>query len=164
MLVLGRVLQGLAAALMAPQSLALIRASLDGRDQTAALGLHGATVGLAAVIGQSLGGLLVTADVWGLGWRAIFLINLPVAALALVGSLFLRDPHTRGAERLDWGGALLLFAGLAGLVVPLLVGQDLGGPGGASRRSRSRPACSTGSGGASPPSRTTGRAVEASRP
>jgi MFS family permease len=128
LLVLGRVLQGLAAALMAPQSLALIRASLDGRDQTVALGLHGATVGLAAVIGQSLGGLLVTADVWGLGWRAIFLINLPVAALALVGSLFLRDPHPRGAERLDWGGALLLFAGLAGLVVPLLVGQDLGRP------------------------------------
>ncbi|WP_225440246.1 MFS transporter [Amycolatopsis eburnea] len=128
LLLVGRVLQGLTAALMAPQSLALIRASLDGRDQTVALGFHGATLGLAAVIGQSLGGLLVTADVWGLGWRAIFLINLPVAAVALLGSLFLRDPHTRGAEKLDWIGAVLLFAGLAGIVIPLVEGRALGWP------------------------------------
>jgi MFS family permease len=128
LLVVGRVLQGLTAALMAPQSLALIRASLDGRDQTIALGFHGATIGLAAVIGQSLGGLLVTADLWGLGWRTIFFINLPVAALGLVGSLFLHDPHTRGAERLDAVGAVLLFTGLAGIVIPLLEGQALGRP------------------------------------
>ncbi|MGW5722573.1 MFS transporter [Amycolatopsis sp. NPDC003865] len=128
LLLVGRVLQGLTAALMAPQSLALIRASLDGRDQTVALGFHGATLGLAAVIGQSLGGLLVTADVGGLGWRAIFLLNLPVAALGLLGSLFLRDPHTRGGERLDWIGAALLFAGLAGIVVPLVEGRALDWP------------------------------------
>ncbi|WP_439382811.1 MFS transporter [Amycolatopsis lexingtonensis] len=128
LLLVGRVLQGLAAALMAPQSLALIRASLDGRDQTIALGFHGATLGLAAVIGQSLGGLLVTADVWGLGWRAIFLINLPVAGLALVGSLFLPDPHTRRTEKLDWAGTVTLFAGLAGIVVPLLEGRALDWP------------------------------------
>lgn len=128
LLVVGRVLQGLTAALMAPQSLALIRASLDGRDQTIALGFHGATFGLAAVIGQALGGLLVTADLWGLGWRSIFFINLPVAALGLLGSLFLHDPHTRGEGRLDAVGAVLLFTGLAGIVVPLLEGQALGWP------------------------------------
>ncbi|WP_290056620.1 MFS transporter [Amycolatopsis solani] len=128
LLLVGRVLQGLTAALMAPQSLALIRASLDGRDQTVALGFHGATLGLAAVIGQSLGGLLVTADVWGLGWRVIFLLNLPVAALALLGSLFLRDPHTRSAEKLDGIGALLLFTGLAGIVIPLVEGRALDWP------------------------------------
>ncbi|MGC5562078.1 MFS transporter [Streptomyces sp. FR-108] len=128
LLVVGRILQGLTAALMAPQSLALIRASLDGRDQTIALGFHGATFGLAAVIGQSLGGLLVTADIWGLGWRSIFFINLPVAALGLLGSLFLHDPHTRGAEKLDAIGAVLLFTGLAGIVIPLLEGQALGWP------------------------------------
>ncbi|WP_254896747.1 MFS transporter [Amycolatopsis sp. Hca4] len=128
LLLAGRVLQGLTAALMAPQSLALIRASLDGREQTVALGFHGATLGLAAVIGQSLGGLLVTADLGGLGWRAIFLINLPVAAVGLLGSLFLRDPHTRGGERLDWAGAILLFAGLAGIVIPLVEGRALDWP------------------------------------
>ncbi|GAB3168364.1 MFS transporter [Amycolatopsis stemonae] len=128
LLLVGRILQGLTAALMAPQSLALIRASLGGRDQTVALGFHGATLGLAAVIGQSLGGLLVTADVWGLGWRVIFLLNLPVAALALVGSLVLRDPPTRGAERLDWIGAILLFTGLAGIVIPLVEGRALDWP------------------------------------
>lgn len=90
--------------------------------------MHGATFGLAAVIGQSLGGLLVTADLWGLGWRAIFLINLPVAALALLGSLFLPDPRTRGEAKLDWRGAILLFAGLAGVVVPLVEGRALGWP------------------------------------
>ncbi|USX52845.1 MFS transporter [Lentzea sp. HUAS12] len=127
-LLAGRVLQGVTAALMAPQSLALIRAALDGRDQRIALGLHGATFGLAAVIGQSLGGLLVTADIGGLGWRAIFLVNLPVAALALLGGFFLRDPHSGGAQRLDRTGALLLLTGLAGIVVPLVEGPDLGWP------------------------------------
>src|SRR5699024_3255584 len=77
-LVMGRVLQGLTAALMAPQSLALIRASLTGPQQSVALGIHGATFGLAAVVGQSLGGFLVAADLFGWGWRTIFLINLPV--------------------------------------------------------------------------------------
>ncbi|WP_285630525.1 MFS transporter [Actinoallomurus iriomotensis] len=128
LLLIGRVLQGFTAALMAPQSLALIRASLDGRDQAIALGFHGATLGLAAVIGQSSGGLLVTADLWGLGWRAIFLINLPIAALALLGSLFLPDPHTRGEAKLDWTGAILLFVGLAGIVVPLVEGRALDWP------------------------------------
>lgn len=128
LLVIGRILQGVTAALVAPQSLALIRASLDGRDQTIALGFHGATLGLAAVIGQSLGGLLVTADIWGLGWRSIFFINLPVAALGLLGSLFLHDPPTRGVEKLDAIGAVLLFTGLVGIVIPLLEGQALGWP------------------------------------
>ncbi|WP_218593279.1 MFS transporter [Pseudonocardia oceani] len=60
-LVVGRILQGVTAALMAPQSLALIRAGLTGRQQSIALGFHGAVFGLAAVLGQSLGGLLVAA-------------------------------------------------------------------------------------------------------
>ncbi|WP_199854956.1 MFS transporter [Streptomyces dioscori] len=128
LLIVGRILQGLTAALAAPQSLALIRASLEGREQTIALGFHGATLGLAAVIGQSLGGLLVTADLWGLGWRVIFLLNLPIAALALLGSLFLHDPHTRGVEKLDWVGAVLLFTGLAGIVIPLVEGRALNWP------------------------------------
>lgn len=127
-LVVGRVLQGVTAALMAPQSLALIRASLDGRRQSLALGFHGATFGLAAVLGQSLGGLLVAADLFGLGWRTIFLINLPVAVLACVGSAVLRAPRPQRVERLDVVGAVLLFAGLAGIVVPLVEGRALGWP------------------------------------
>lgn len=127
-LVMGRVLQGLTAALMAPQSLALIRASLTGPQQSVALGIHGATFGLAAVVGQSLGGFLVAADLFGWGWRTIFLINLPVAVLAVVGSCFLRAPRPESAGRLDIGGALLLFGGLAGIVVPLLEGRMLGWP------------------------------------
>ncbi|WP_339153649.1 MFS transporter [Actinomadura luteofluorescens] len=69
-----------------------------------------------------------TADIWGLGWRSIFFINLPVAALGLLGSLFLHDPLTRGVEKLDAIGAVLLFTGLVGIVIPLLEGQALGWP------------------------------------
>ncbi|QJY47998.1 MFS transporter [Pseudonocardia broussonetiae] len=127
-LVVGRILQGITAALMAPQSLALIRASLTGRQQSIALGFHGAVFGLAAVLGQSLGGLLVAADVFGLGWRTIFLINLPFAAIAVVGSLVLRAPRPERTELLDVTGAVLLFVGLAGIVVPLVEAESLGWP------------------------------------
>lgn len=127
-LVFGRILQGVTAALMAPQSLALIRASLSGRQQSLALGFHGAVFGLAAVLGQSLGGLLVAADVFDLGWRTIFLINLPFAALAAVGSLVLRAQRPERTELLDVTGAVLLFLGLAGIVVPLVEGHALGWP------------------------------------
>ncbi|GAA1859934.1 MFS transporter [Pseudonocardia ailaonensis] len=127
-LILGRILQGVTAALMAPQSLALIRASLSGRQQSLALGFHGAVFGLAAVLGQSLGGLLVAADVFGLGWRVIFLINLPFAALAAAGSVVLRARRPERTELLDVVGAVLLFVGLAGIVVPLVEGHALGWP------------------------------------
>ncbi|MCF7553600.1 MFS transporter [Pseudonocardia sp. WMMC193] len=127
-LVAGRILQGVTAALMAPQSLALIRAGLTGRQQSIALGFHGAVFGLAAVLGQSLGGLLVAADVFGLGWRTIFLINLPFAAIAVAGSLLLRAPRPDPTELLDLTGAVLLFGGLAGIVVPLVEAESLGWP------------------------------------
>lgn len=127
-LVVGRILQGITAALMAPQSLALIRAGLSGRQQSLALGFHGAVFGLAAVLGQSSGGLLIAADVLGLGWRAIFLVNLPFAALAAAGTLVLREPPPQRREALDLAGAALLFVGLAGIIVPLVEGHALGWP------------------------------------
>lgn len=128
LLVAGRMLQGITAALTAPQSLALIRANLDGRRQGIALGLHGTVFGLAAATGQSLGGLLIAANLFGLGWRVTFLINLPVVALALIGSLFLHTSRPDRTERLDLPGAVLLSVGLAAVVVPLLEGSALGWP------------------------------------
>ena len=87
MLIVGRILQGLSAAAMAPQGLASVHALFPVRERSRALGLYGATVGLAAVIAQALGGALISADVFHLQWRIIFLINLPVVAAVLILSL-----------------------------------------------------------------------------
>src|SRR6185295_14834655 len=82
-LVGARLLQGLAGAAMVPQVLALITATFPVPERSRALAWFGVTMGLAFVSGQILGGLLLQADVFGLGWRAIFLVNVPVGAAAL---------------------------------------------------------------------------------
>ena len=83
-LVIGRVAQGASAAMMVPQVLATIQAATTGERRTRALGRYGATGGFAAVLGQVLGGLLVSANIDGLGWRPIFLVNVPIGLVGLV--------------------------------------------------------------------------------
>ncbi len=83
-LVVGRVAQGASAAMMVPQVLATIQAATSGERRTRALARYGATGGLAAVLGQVLGGLLVSANIDGLGWRPIFLVNVPIGLAGLV--------------------------------------------------------------------------------
>ena len=86
-LVIGRVLQGLAAALLAPQVLASIRALYpDERGLSRALSVYGMTMGLAAAIGQFSGGALVQWNPLDLGWRAIFLIKLPICLLTMLAA------------------------------------------------------------------------------
>jgi len=124
-LVGGRLLQGIAAAVMAPQSLASIHALFPAAEKNRALSLYGATFGLASVGGQVLGGVLVSADVLGLGWRSVFLINLPIILLAVPAALaLLRESKGERMDRLDVPGALLLAAGLLALVVPLIEGRE----------------------------------------
>jgi MFS family permease len=128
-LIAGRLLQGVTAAIMAPQALASIHAIFPAHEKNLALGLYGATFGLAAVGGQVLGGVLVAADLLGLGWRSIFLINVPVIAMAVPAALgLLRESRAERAERLDVPGAILLAAGLLALVVPLIEGRERGWP------------------------------------
>ncbi|MEU2114687.1 MFS transporter [Streptomyces sp. NPDC016459] len=128
-LVAARVAQGAAAALMLPQVLATIHASTSGPRRAKALSLYGATVGLSMMVGQILGGVLVSADLAGSGWRAVFLVNVPVAAAGLV--LALRTvPETR-SERpapVDVSGTLLLGLALLALLVPLTEGRAAGWP------------------------------------
>ncbi|MBY4945062.1 MFS transporter [Cupriavidus respiraculi] len=124
-LVLGRLLQGISAAIMAPQTLASIHALFQPSEKGRALSLYGAAIGLASVGGQLLGGLLISANPWGLGWRAVFLINLPVIMAAVPAALaLLRENATERAARLDVPGALLLASGLLALVVPLIEGRE----------------------------------------
>jgi len=124
-LIVGRLLQGVSAATMAPQSLASIHALFPAAEKNRALSLYGATFGLASVGGQLLGGILVSADILGLGWRSVFLINLPIILLAVPAALvLLRESRGERTARLDVPGALLLAAGLLALVVPLIEGRE----------------------------------------
>ena len=128
-LVAGRLLQGISAAIMAPQSLASIHAIFPVQEKSRALGMYGATFGAASVAGQLLGGLLVSLDLFGLGWRAVFLINLPIIALAVPAAIsWVRDSRSEQAGHLDIVGALLLAAGLLAVVVPLIEGRERGWP------------------------------------
>ncbi|SEN27777.1 Major Facilitator Superfamily protein [Actinacidiphila rubida] len=128
-LVGARVAQGAASALLLPQALATIQAATSGSRRATALSYYGATAGVASVVGQVLGGVLVSADIAGSGWRAIFLVNVPVAAVALVLALK-AVPETRSPHpaRVDRPGTVLLGATLITLLLPLTEGRAAGWP------------------------------------
>nr|WP_281418551.1 MFS transporter [Ancylobacter oerskovii] len=128
-MVAGRALQGVTAAVMAPQALASVQAIFPEGEKPLALSIYGAIFGLAAVVGQASGGVLISLDLMGLGWRAIFLINLPVAMLVLLfGIPLLKETRARDAHRLDLGGMALSMLTLGALLVPLIEGREAGWP------------------------------------
>ncbi|MFC7640773.1 MFS transporter [Streptosporangium lutulentum] len=128
-LVAARVAQGASAALLAPQVLAILRTAYSGHAQVRAINFYALTMGLAAVFGQLIGGLLIQANLLGMGWRACFLINVPigVAALAMTRRMV---PESRpdGAVRLDLGGAALVTLALVAALLPLIEGREQGWP------------------------------------
>ena len=128
-LVGARLLQGLTGAAMVPQVLALITATFPAPERSRALAWFGVTMGLAFVSGQILGGLLLQANVLGLGWRAIFLVNVPVGAATLIAAAIV-VPHARGHRRprLDPLGAAGVSGSVALALVPLTLGHDEGWP------------------------------------
>lgn len=129
MLIALRALQGLAGGFMVPQVFGIIRSSFEPDAMAKAFGAYGAVQGLASVAGPLLGGALVEGDLWGLGWRTIFWINVPVAAVALLlGLRFLPESHATGRTRLDVAGALLAAAGVFLVLLPLVQGRDWGWP------------------------------------
>ncbi|GGL68704.1 MFS transporter [Streptomyces fumigatiscleroticus] len=128
-LVAARVAQGASAAAMLPQVLATIQAATSGPRRAKAMGLYGATAGLSMVAGQILGGVLVAADLWGTGWRAAFLVNVPVVLAGLL--LAVRTvPETRSPrpEPVDGPGTALLAVSLLTLLVPLTEGRAASWP------------------------------------
>jgi MFS family permease len=129
-LVLGRIVLGVSAALLVPQVLASIRALFpEERELARALGFYGVMMGLAAATGQFAGGALVQWSPFGLGWRAVFLLELPLT-LTVLAAGWLIVPETGGGRRvrLDLGGAVLVSLALACVVVPLSEGRDQGWP------------------------------------
>jgi EmrB/QacA subfamily drug resistance transporter len=124
-----RVLQGLAAALLTPQVLAILGTAFAGRALTKAITAYGLAMGLAAIFGQLIGGALIQADLFGAGWRWCFLINVPVGIAALVLSpRVVPESSLPTRSRLDWTGATLLTGALVAIVLPLIQGRQQGWP------------------------------------
>jgi EmrB/QacA subfamily drug resistance transporter len=128
-LIVARVAQGLGAALMIPQVLALITALFPPEERHRALAWFGVTVGLGAIAGQVLGGALVQADLFGWSWRTIFFVNIPigVATLAL-GSRLLPENRSSAKPQLDGIGVIGVSCALALALVPLTLGHSRGWP------------------------------------
>jgi len=128
-LIAARVVQGTAAAGMAPQVLATFRAVFAGAERGKAFSIYGAMLGFASAVGLLLGGVLTEANLFGWSWRAVFFVNIPVAAAALIAGLrFVPETRDPGARRPDVTGAVLLAASLVAIVYPLLEGRQLGWP------------------------------------
>ena len=128
-LIATRVVQGLAGGFMVPQVFGIIRSSFAPQEMGKAFGAYGAVQGLASVAGPLLGGALVDADLFGLAWRTIFWVNLPVAAVALLlGWWVLPESTTPARSRLDVMGAVLAAVGVTLVMLPLVQGRDWGWP------------------------------------
>jgi len=114
---------------MLPQVLSTIQAARSGPGRARALGSYAATGGIAAVAGQLLGGLLVSADIGGLGWRPIFLVNVPVGIAGVaMAARFVPDTRSDDPAPVDRRGTLLLGAAILALLIPLAEGRSLGWP------------------------------------
>ncbi|MEU8977525.1 MFS transporter [Streptomyces sp. NPDC048309] len=129
MLVASRILQGGMAAMMVPQVLSIVHATFPAHERGKVFGLFGAVVGLGAVSGPLLGALLTEWNLFGLEWRPIFLINLPVGVVALfLGRKFISESKAPRALKLDLVGVALVTLGLLMLLYPLTRGRELGWP------------------------------------
>ncbi|OTA19929.1 putative transporter [Xenorhabdus beddingii] len=128
LLIFARFLQGLSAALLFPQIYASIRVSFDGDNSRRAFGLLGMTLGFAAIAGQTLGGWMISANLWDLQWRSIFLINVPIGILALVFSGYINESLAQEKPELDLVGVALSSIGIFALLLPLLIGPTFGWP------------------------------------
>ncbi|MGW4567653.1 MFS transporter [Streptomyces sp. NPDC004561] len=127
-LVTARLLQGAAAAMLVPQVLATIQAVTEGQARARAIGMYGATAALGMVVGQILGGLLVSLDVAGIGWRSVFAINVPIGVAALLAVR--RVPGTRADAKpgFDPVGTVLFGVTMVCVLAVIVAGPDLGWP------------------------------------
>jgi len=120
-LIVARLLQGAAGAILVPGSLAILTTTFHGEEQGRAFGFWAGASALTAILGPPLGGALVAY----LSWRAVFLINIPLVAVALVAT-FRYMPESRdesASGRFDWQGAVLIALALAGLTFGVIRGQ-----------------------------------------
>lgn len=128
-LVAGRVLQGVSGALMSPQVLALAQVMYAPHERISVLSIFGVIGGLASILGPVVGGFLIAANLWGLHWRPIFLINVPIGILGVVAGLrVLPAGGSAKALHLDLLGTVLVGIATLALLLPVIQGHDLGWP------------------------------------
>jgi EmrB/QacA subfamily drug resistance transporter len=129
LLLAARVLQGLGAALMFPQMLSVIQVEFAPEERRRCFALMGGVQGAGAILGQILGGGLISLDVLGLDWRSVFLINVPIGITALVAAgRLVPESRSESAHRLDLGGVALGSLVLGLVIVPLVEGRQAGWP------------------------------------
>ena len=128
-LILSRSVQGLGAAMMVPQVLALITALFPPHERHQALAWFGVSIGMGAVAGQVIGGALVQLDLFGWGWRTIFFVNIPIGIVTIALATRLL-PHNRSSAhpQLDLLGVIGVTGSLALALVPLTLGRSQGWP------------------------------------
>ena len=120
LLVIARFIQGLSSAILFPQVYSSIRINFDQRQTKKAFGYLGMMLGLAAIAGQALGGWLITLNIFGLSWRTIFLINIPIGILAIILSHYLSEGD-KIKVNLDWVGVVLSSVGIGATLLPFLM-------------------------------------------
>src|ERR1700722_10277271 len=125
-LIVARLAQGATAALMVPQVLATLHLLFSDGSRGRAFGIYGVVLGLAGAAGFLLGGVLVTLDLAGLGWRVVFFVNVPIGVIIMAAaSAIMPTVPRRAGTQLDVPGAIVLFTGLLCLIGPLLFGHDV---------------------------------------
>lgn len=123
-LIIARLFQGVGASLLAPQVLASIKVLFTSKEQPKAVSLFSAVFGLASVIGQLLGGLLLSMHWGNFSWELVFLVNVPITIICIAGIHFTMDNnHKESNSGIDIKGALLLILALLMLICPLIFGQ-----------------------------------------
>jgi MFS family permease len=128
-LIAARALQGISGALLFPQVLSIIQVTFPQRERAKAFGLFGTVIGMSSFSGNALGGVLVSANLFGLSWRPIFLINLPIGLLTvLAATKFVEESPSPKARRLDLGGVAIMTVALTLLLYPLIQGREAGWP------------------------------------
>ncbi|MEV5705619.1 MFS transporter [Actinoallomurus sp. NPDC052274] len=125
-LVCARLGQGVAGGMLTPQVVGLMQQLFQGRERGRAAGFYGAMVAAATAVGPLVGGLLLRAAGSADGWRWVFFVNLPIGVVtfALAFRLLPQDGGQRQAARLDLAGVVLLGAGVAAIILPLIRAED----------------------------------------
>lgn len=126
-LIIFRLLQGIGASLLAPQVLASIKDLFNSQEQPKAVSLFSSVFGLASVIGQLFGGLLLSMHWGNFSWETVFLVNVPVTVICILGIHFTMDNSNKKEQKgIDFNGALLLIFALLMIICPLIFGQKFG--------------------------------------
>lgn len=128
-LIFSRAIQGIMAAMMVPQVLSYIQILFASKERAGALGVYSGISGFGTVAGPIVGAFLIKIDLFGLGWRTIFLINVPIGIFIFIAAaIVLSESKSINPLRVDIPGTLMVMASLIMLLYPLIQGNSLGWP------------------------------------